>query len=586
VQTGYDNAGRATCVTAQSLATCGPSTAYASGFVYAANGRVSSMTLGNSLAETTTFNQRFQPTAIQAGSLLTVGFTYGTGTTGDNGNVQTQSITASGQPAISQTYAYDNVNRLQTFTETSGVANQSYNYDAFGNRTASGWIPYAGQTPTTGSAFPNNQWAAGNGVTYDNSGNQTGITSANRTFTYDAENRQTNATVNGVATNYVYDGDGRRVIKTVGSGPSTVFVYDAAGRLAAEYGGPTNPLTGTTYLTADHLGSTRMVTNAGGSVVSRFDYAPFGEELTAGLDGRIAPYSTNQYPTATLDGTSEKFTSKERDSETGVDYFGARYMSAPQGRFVTVDPLFATASLFNPQSWNGYTYTLNSPLKYVDTDGRVPILAITAAVGAVVGGVVGAAREYRSQYRESGHVTSGGRIWTAAGGGALAGLLAGGTLGIGAGAGVAATAVEVGVVNASSTVIGDFAQHRANDALGLTNPGENANELGDTLLDATTAGGAGFAGAKLADTLIPIPNVRREIELLQFASRRSTRAARIQVAQGHAQLSALANASIGNVGGALTQQSSLYFWNLIVERPVKACVNTDRVGGGRETICQ
>jgi len=89
------------------------------------------------------------------------------------------------------------------------------------------------------------------------------------------------------------------VIKTVGS-TTTVFVYDAGGRLAAEYGGPANPLSGTTYLTGDHLGSTRMVTNAAGAVVSRYDYAPLGEELTAGIDGRTAPYSTNQYPTATF----------------------------------------------------------------------------------------------------------------------------------------------------------------------------------------------------------------------------------------------------------------------------------------------
>ncbi|MEO8049389.1 MAG: RHS repeat-associated core domain-containing protein [Acidobacteriota bacterium] len=128
------------------------------------------------------------------------------------------------------------------------------------------------------------------------------------------------------------------------------------------------------------------------------------------------------------------FTSKERDAETGLDFFGARYMSSAQGRFTTVGPVFATASLFNPQSWNGYAYTLNNPLKYVDTDGHMPFLAITAAVGAGIGGVVGAAREWRNQVRESGHVTSSGRIWTAAGGGALAGGLAGLTLGIGTGA--------------------------------------------------------------------------------------------------------------------------------------------------------
>ncbi len=73
--------------------------------------------------------------------------------------------------------------------------------------------------------------------------------------------------------------------------------------------------------------------------------------------------------------------SKERDAETGLDFFGARYMSSAQGRFTTVDPVFATASLFNPQSWNGYAYTLNNPLKYVDDDGHFPILAITAAGG-------------------------------------------------------------------------------------------------------------------------------------------------------------------------------------------------------------
>ena len=84
-----------------------------------------------------------------------------------------------------------------------------------------------------------------------------------RVACYDAENRMTVATTAApVTTVYVYDGDGRRVQKTVGS-TITTFVYDAQGHLAAEYGGPTNPLTGTTYLTDDHLGSTRLVTSTG-----------------------------------------------------------------------------------------------------------------------------------------------------------------------------------------------------------------------------------------------------------------------------------------------------------------------------------
>jgi hypothetical protein len=146
-------------------------------------------------------------------------------------------------------------------------------------------------------------------------------------------------------------------------------------------------------------------------------------------------------------------------------------------------------------------------------------------------------------------------------------------------------------VTASTTVIGDFTQHRVNDAFGLTNPGEDETELQDTLVDAATAGVAGAAAGKLADTLVPIPNVRKEIELLKFASRRSTRAARIQSAQSNAHLKALSNAAIGNGAGAGAQQTLLSFWNFIKgtqqqQKPLNACVTTDAVGGGKETVCQ
>lgn len=267
VRTEYDSAGRGVCVWGGTPATCpGATSSYASNVNYAAHGAIKDLTFGNNLVEATTFNGRLQPTAIKvpaAGTLLNLAYTYGTSAATNNGNVQTQIITAPGQPTLTQSYTYDGVNRLATFTETGGGANQYYCYDQFGNRyqpgfhlvcnpnTAVNWIPYSGQTPTS-NLFPNNQWAAGSGVTYDLAGNQTGITSASRTFEYDAENRQEKAMVNSVATNYTYDGDGRRVIKKVGN-TSTVFVYDAAGTLAAEYGGPTNPLTGTTYLTSDHL---------------------------------------------------------------------------------------------------------------------------------------------------------------------------------------------------------------------------------------------------------------------------------------------------------------------------------------------
>jgi len=63
-------------------------------------------------------------------------------------------------------------------------------------------------------------------------------------------------------------------------------------------------------------------------------------------------------------------TLKERDVETGLDYFGARYYGSLQGRFTSVDPENAGASLSVPQSWNGYSYTGGNPLVFTDPDGR------------------------------------------------------------------------------------------------------------------------------------------------------------------------------------------------------------------------
>jgi RHS repeat-associated protein len=65
------------------------------------------------------------------------------------------------------------------------------------------------------------------------------------------------------------------------------------------------------------------------------------------------------------------YTGKERDAESGLDYFGARYMSGTQGRFTSVDPSMLSVKMRNPQSWNRYSYTLNNPLRYVDPTGEL-----------------------------------------------------------------------------------------------------------------------------------------------------------------------------------------------------------------------
>src|SRR5262249_2679007 len=63
------------------------------------------------------------------------------------------------------------------------------------------------------------------------------------------------------------------------------------------------------------------------------------------------------------------FTGKENDTETGLDYFGARYYTSSQGRFTSPDPHSEGAEATEPQSWNAYSYTTNNPLRYIDPDG-------------------------------------------------------------------------------------------------------------------------------------------------------------------------------------------------------------------------
>jgi RHS repeat-associated protein len=64
-----------------------------------------------------------------------------------------------------------------------------------------------------------------------------------------------------------------------------------------------------------------------------------------------------------------EFTGKERDAETGLDYFGARYFSGAQGRFTSPDPLLNSGRPDSPQSWNRYAYVSNNPLKFIDPAG-------------------------------------------------------------------------------------------------------------------------------------------------------------------------------------------------------------------------
>jgi RHS repeat-associated protein len=108
----------------------------------------------------------------------------------------------------------------------------------------------------------------------------------------------------------------------------------------------------TTYFVhKDHLGSTRILSTVAGGVYDSMDYLPFGEQIAGGS------------------GSTHKFTGKERDSESGLDNFGARYMSSNLGRFMSPDE-FKYINKADPQTLNLYGYVANNPINSVDPTGH------------------------------------------------------------------------------------------------------------------------------------------------------------------------------------------------------------------------
>jgi RHS repeat-associated protein len=383
VKNDYDNAGKLSLVSGQAAGQAWKP--YASDFDYSltGTGATSRVKLGNGRWESVVYNKRLQPTTVGLGALQDgtelMKLDYDYGATDNNGNIKSQTITVptAGTSAgftATQTYGYDGLNRLTSAAETSGGQaswRQTFDYDQFGNRM----MIRTGQSPTTPDlvgddpviSAVNNRVAprAGELYQYDAAGNMT-VDRAGNGYSFDGENMQaayTNAALGQVTSGqYSYDGDGRRVKKVVGS-ETIVFVYNVFGQMVAEYSTATpQAATPTTYVTSDPLGSPRVSTDNAGLVKARHDYLPFGEELSS-YSGRA------NHAEYRADSVRQRFGGYQRDDENGLDYAEARYYASKSGRFTSVDPLMASASTTNPQSFNRYSYALNNPYRYVDPSG-------------------------------------------------------------------------------------------------------------------------------------------------------------------------------------------------------------------------
>ncbi|WP_083808423.1 phage head spike fiber domain-containing protein [Granulicella tundricola] len=258
----------------------------------------------------------------------------------------------------------------QSGTPVPNGLNESYAYDSFGNITKNGSF--------NASYTANNQMF---GYSYDAAGNL--LSDGYNVMTWDAESRMLTA---GGAT-YVYDAEGQRVekqgvgvtdtvyfggqpIARLSAGQWTDLIYGPNG-LLAEVPGTQNGAP--VYHVTDQLGTTAGNLLADGTFVNPMDYRPFGGVFSGNTND---PYL---------------FTGKERDAESGLDYFPARYYGSNMGRWMSPDPIpwlgwqhppegsseeeeeeshkKFEEWIGNPQNLNMYAYVNNNPMSHTDPTG-------------------------------------------------------------------------------------------------------------------------------------------------------------------------------------------------------------------------
>jgi RHS repeat-associated protein len=365
--------------------TC-PNGQAATGACYTPRGSLASLKNGSSIITTAYYNTRMQPCRIaidatgaaptscadmaNKGDAMDYSYDFHLGAS-DNGNVFKISNNRTSASDRNINYTYDSLNRIATAFTDGNLWGETYSIDPWGNLYGIG--PYtgkpAGESLSQGVNGSNQLTNACSANCYDTAGNL--LNDGLNSYTYDAEGH----IITGAGVTYYYDGDGKRVRKSSGTlywfgmSNDALDETDGGGNLTNEYVffdgkriARRDASSNVFYYFTDHLGTSRAIVQQGQNAPCYDqDFYPFGREVPHTAE---IPAFVNTCP------QNYKFTGKERDSESGLDSFGARYDSSQYGRFTSADPVWVKADrMVDPQRLNLYAYGRNNPLKLTDPTG-------------------------------------------------------------------------------------------------------------------------------------------------------------------------------------------------------------------------
>ncbi|HEY6175442.1 MAG TPA: FG-GAP-like repeat-containing protein [Kofleriaceae bacterium] len=340
---GYDSAGRLASVPGVVSAT-----------QYDALGNLTSQSNANGTVTTRTYAADARPWLAtintHASSHVYQDLSFGRDDAGKITSLVASTTSSPNQSAVGWTFAYDDLNRLTSATNTSNAQlNATYHYDVLGNITSSPAGNYSyGTRPHAVTAVGTTSY------TYDAAGNMT--SRGGTAIIYDGNNQVSQIG----ATAFIYDGDGERLQATT-AGQTTTYLGDdyeiAPSGVVIKYlaGGARRVASTTYWIHTDHLGSTQVETDAAGTPgeAERIKYAPYGSRISTAL-------------VAGVPDDARGFTGQRQDP-TGLIYLHARYYDPVIGRFISPDTIVPSDRLI---CLDRYAYADDNPVMNTDPSGH------------------------------------------------------------------------------------------------------------------------------------------------------------------------------------------------------------------------